>query len=236
MPTKTRLTPSEYDEISFVDAGANQEAHILIFKAAPKQETTTPPKNTATKSPAKAKPAKPREKKTSQRARNWVEENHKRRPKGDPLGGHFAPANGKQGKSHTSDGRLKGAKTVKKGDTLWAYAEAYLGDGRRWKEIAKLNGIKDPRKLQIGAQIKIPGGTIANPGSWAGEKPRTNTKEQQEMADRARRNGKRKKAAVVRKPATKKKVSRKPATKPAVVRKPGKKTSNYRTGSRAVPV
>jgi hypothetical protein len=48
--------------------------------------------------------------------------------------------------------------TIKSGkDTLWALAVAYLGAGSRWTEIQKLNGGIDPKKLQIGMKIKIPG-------------------------------------------------------------------------------
>jgi LysM repeat protein len=45
---------------------------------------------------------------------------------------------------------------VKKGDTLWEFAVKYLGSGLRWGEIARLNGVKDPRKLRIGLRLKIP--------------------------------------------------------------------------------
>lgn len=47
---------------------------------------------------------------------------------------------------------------VKRGDTLWDLADKRLGDGSRWKEIAKLNNISDPRKIQIGAKLKMPEG------------------------------------------------------------------------------
>lgn len=33
--------------------------------------------------------------------------------------------------------------TVKKGDTLWSIAKKFLGDGNRYKEIQKANGLKD---------------------------------------------------------------------------------------------
>lgn len=46
--------------------------------------------------------------------------------------------------------------TVKKGDTLFELAVKYLGSGPRWKEIAKLNKISDPRKLKVGQKLRIP--------------------------------------------------------------------------------
>lgn len=56
--------------------------------------------------------------------------------------------------------RLPGARIkrykVKKGDTLQKIAAKYLGTSRRWKEIAKLNGIRDPAKLKVGKIIKLP--------------------------------------------------------------------------------
>ncbi len=203
--TRTRLTPSEYDEVSFVDVGANQDAHILIFKAEKTEDE--------------------KKKKQSQRARNWVESNHKRYPKGHTEGGEFAPADGgKNSKPRTRSGKLKGAVRVKSGDTLWAIAAKYLGNGRRWKEIARLNGIKDPRKLptyeQSGKELKIPGGTFSHPGSWAGEKPRKNTRRQQGAVNRARTR---------RKTSTKPRVVRKPVVGTAVsVRRPAKKSTGYR--------
>jgi nucleoid-associated protein YgaU len=45
---------------------------------------------------------------------------------------------------------------VRRGDTLAAIAEATLGDGRHWREIAGANEIVDPRTLQPGFQLRIP--------------------------------------------------------------------------------
>ncbi|AJS59850.1 LysM peptidoglycan-binding domain-containing protein [Paenibacillus sp. IHBB 10380] len=49
--------------------------------------------------------------------------------------------------------------TVKSGDTLFIIAKKNLGDGSRYKEIQKLNGITDAqsKKLKIGTVIKLPG-------------------------------------------------------------------------------
>jgi flagellum-specific peptidoglycan hydrolase FlgJ len=46
--------------------------------------------------------------------------------------------------------------TIKQGDTLWSLAVRYLGDGNRWIEIQALNGGIDPKRLRIGAVLKIP--------------------------------------------------------------------------------
>ncbi|MBO5704550.1 MAG: LysM peptidoglycan-binding domain-containing protein [Alphaproteobacteria bacterium] len=45
--------------------------------------------------------------------------------------------------------------TVKKGDTLWAIAKKELGDGQKYKDLAKLNNISNPNKIQIGQVIRL---------------------------------------------------------------------------------
>jgi nucleoid-associated protein YgaU len=56
--------------------------------------------------------------------------------------------------------------TLAAGDTLWAVAQKALGDGSRWREIQKLNGLSDAqlKKLPVGMKLKLPaagGGAIA---------------------------------------------------------------------------
>lgn len=46
--------------------------------------------------------------------------------------------------------------TVKKGDTLWNIAKKELGDGTRYKEIAKLNNISNPNKIYQGQVFRLP--------------------------------------------------------------------------------
>ena len=45
---------------------------------------------------------------------------------------------------------------VKKGDTLPNIAANLLGDYKRWREIATLNSIRDPKKIKVGDKLKIP--------------------------------------------------------------------------------
>jgi len=45
--------------------------------------------------------------------------------------------------------------TVKKGDNLWNLAKKYLGQGKRYKEIMNLNGLKSDL-IKIGQKLKIP--------------------------------------------------------------------------------
>ena len=48
--------------------------------------------------------------------------------------------------------------TIEKGDTLWAIASSQLGKGSRYPEIFEANRevIKDPDKIYLGQQIRIP--------------------------------------------------------------------------------
>ena len=45
--------------------------------------------------------------------------------------------------------------TVKKGDCLWNIAKRELGDGTKYKEIARKNGINDPNKIYPGQVLKL---------------------------------------------------------------------------------
>lgn len=47
--------------------------------------------------------------------------------------------------------------TVESGDTLWAIAERFLGDGNRYQEIANANGIANPDLINPGQVLNIPG-------------------------------------------------------------------------------
>lgn len=45
--------------------------------------------------------------------------------------------------------------TVKSGDTLWAIAKKYLGDGSKYTELAKLNNLSNPNLIKVGQVIKL---------------------------------------------------------------------------------
>lgn len=49
-----------------------------------------------------------------------------------------------------------GQYTVKVGDTLWGIAQRYLGAGKRYTEIASLNGIRNPNSVPVGTVLKLP--------------------------------------------------------------------------------
>ena len=46
--------------------------------------------------------------------------------------------------------------TVVKGDTLWAIAQKYYGNGSRYPEIAKANNISNPNIINVGQKLLIP--------------------------------------------------------------------------------
>lgn len=45
---------------------------------------------------------------------------------------------------------------VKAGDTLWSISFKFYGTGDNWRNIADVNGITNPRLLQIGTSLRIP--------------------------------------------------------------------------------
>lgn len=46
--------------------------------------------------------------------------------------------------------------TVESGDTLWAIAERFYGDGSKYQQIADANGIANPDLIQPGQELTIP--------------------------------------------------------------------------------
>lgn len=61
---------------------------------------------------------------------------------------------------------------VQAGDSLWGIAEKFLGDGKRFTELAQINGIADPEKISVGQVIKL-NGTIPAPQPIAPQQPVT---------------------------------------------------------------
>lgn len=60
-------------------------------------------------------------------------------------------------KQRPSNSNKPASYTVKsQADTLWAWACKVYGNGNKWTDIAKYNGIKDPRSLKLGQVIKLP--------------------------------------------------------------------------------
>ncbi|KUM99081.1 lectin [Streptomyces yokosukanensis] len=46
--------------------------------------------------------------------------------------------------------------TVEPGDTLWAVAERFYGDGNRYRDIAAASGIDNPDVVNVGQALTIP--------------------------------------------------------------------------------
>lgn len=70
-----------------------------------------------------------------------------------------APVEGEADKDTVIEIRVQSQK-----DTLWHLAEVYLNDATRWKEIADLNKISDPKLMKKGQVVKI---KVAAGSKWA---------------------------------------------------------------------
>ncbi|MFB2897436.1 CAP domain-containing protein [Aerosakkonemataceae cyanobacterium BLCC-F50] len=73
---------------------------------------------------------------------------------------------------------LRNLYRIKPGDTLFKIAEQYLGDGNRWTEITKPNGMpfteNEIVNLQPGQEISLPGQTITVPSPPTAPQPKNN--------------------------------------------------------------
>jgi len=49
-----------------------------------------------------------------------------------------------------------GVHIVQRGDTLWSIAARYYGDGQRWRDIGRANGITNEHRLRIGQRLQLP--------------------------------------------------------------------------------
>lgn len=58
--------------------------------------------------------------------------------------------------AHHSKHKRSRSYTVKKGDTLQKIAAKLLKKSSRWKDIANLNNIRDPKKIKVGQRLKVP--------------------------------------------------------------------------------
>ncbi|MFH1244418.1 MAG: LysM peptidoglycan-binding domain-containing protein [bacterium] len=52
---------------------------------------------------------------------------------------------------------------VAPGDHLWKIAEQYYGSGYNWVEIAKANELKDPSRITVGQELKLPKVAVIQP-------------------------------------------------------------------------
>jgi nucleoid-associated protein YgaU len=59
------------------------------------------------------------------------------------------------GRTKASD-KVPKTYTVKSGDTLAKIAAAIYHDQAKWRAIAALNGIRDPRNIKAGQHLRLP--------------------------------------------------------------------------------
>ena len=69
--------------------------------------------------------------------------------------------------------------TVKPGDTLWGIAQNYLGNGANWQQLGYQG---DPKRLQIGSQIRLPQAKQATAQNYS-PAPQANTAGQSGQLD-----------------------------------------------------
>lgn len=68
-----------------------------------------------------------------------------------------AKRNRRSARKKTGARAMRAANTVAyEGEDLMAIAAAELGDASRWREIADLNGIRDPRAVVVGQVLRLP--------------------------------------------------------------------------------
>ena len=60
-----------------------------------------------------------------------------------------------EGSNRPSTKPISDTYIVKAGDTLWSICKKYLGDGTKYKEIAKLNNIKNPNLIYPNQVIRL---------------------------------------------------------------------------------
>jgi hypothetical protein len=84
-------------------------------------------------------------------------------PEGVPLRAQLAlalkeyrPIEEQVAKAKTSSPDVDKAYTIRRGDTLSGIAQAAYGDPARWREIAAVNRIDDPRRLEPGRVLRVP--------------------------------------------------------------------------------
>lgn len=65
---------------------------------------------------------------------------------------------GDDGGDDGDDGEAAGTETytVRSGDSLYAIATEFYGDGSKWRLIAEANGLDDDNRLTVGQELRIP--------------------------------------------------------------------------------
>jgi nucleoid-associated protein YgaU len=94
-----------------------------------------------------------------------------REPGETPPVGADRPSQGERAMDSRMPSASEGEYVVEKGDTLAEIAESRLGDAKQWRQIAQLNDIDDPKRLEVGTRLRIPSGAGMDERAKTGEDP-----------------------------------------------------------------
>lgn len=145
MSKRNSLFPVEYDEVSLVDSGAADDAHVLIMKRA----ACVAPSSTGAKTG-----------KSSQRAKSWSETKHPRNASGQMTNTSSA-SKSKYGKGGTTSAKQEADCKKKKGPSLKERVKA--NETRAKKELVAAGLVSGKKKVKKSSKKELP---VVKSDSW----------------------------------------------------------------------